>query len=220
MADHVRRIRPGRTASVQRWIAALALMLAVGAGCTPLDDALANLAVQRSMRWQPSVGAYDHPLPPPEGSIPFASGNFPQAPGLVNTGQPELVLIPPPVTVVQMLQQSPEAMATPNPVPASEASLARGEVMFNRACVPCHGATGAGDGPVASFGVPARSLLAPEALALTDGYIYNMIRFGRGAMPSYGHQITHFDRWNLVNYVRQLQAQAPQPAAPAAAAQP
>jgi mono/diheme cytochrome c family protein len=217
MADRRGAAHRGRAALAGRWTAVAAVLVGIGSGCTPLDDALANIAVQRSMRWQPSLTAYDDPLPPPEGSIPFASGNFPQAPGMVNTGQPELVLIPPPVTVVQMIQQTPEATSTPNPVPASEASLARGEVMFDRECSPCHGTTGAGDGLVAAAGVPARSLLAPEALALTDGYIYNMIRFGRGGMPSYGYQIAHFDRWNIVNYVRQLQAQAPQPAvAPAA----
>ena len=31
---------------------------------------------------------------------------------------------------------------------------------------------------------------------------------GRGLMPEYGSRITHFDRWRVVNYVRQLQAQA------------
>ena len=24
-------------------------------------------------------------------------------------------------------------------------------------------------------------------------------------MPPYGHQIGHYDRWNVVNYIRQLQ---------------
>jgi len=24
-------------------------------------------------------------------------------------------------------------------------------------------------------------------------------------MPPYGHQISHYDRWHVVNYVRQLQ---------------
>jgi prenyltransferase beta subunit len=35
-----------------------------------------------------------------------------------------------------------------------------------------------------------------------------MIRVGRGLMPSYGARITHFDRWHVVNYVRQLQRSA------------
>jgi mono/diheme cytochrome c family protein len=138
----------------------------------------------------------------------------------VNIGQPEFAVVPPPVTVIQILTQTIEATGTPNPVPPTPASLARGEVMFNRACVPCHGATGAGDGPVGAFGLPVISLLTPQAAGYTDGFIYNMIRYGRGAMPSYAHQIPHFDRWNIVNYVRQLQAAAGAAAAPAAATPP
>jgi hypothetical protein len=38
--------------------------------------------------------------------------------------------------------------------------------------------------------------------------MYAMIRVGRGIMPEYGSRIAHFDRWHIVNYVRQLQAQA------------
>ena len=30
-------------------------------------------------------------------------------------------------------------------------------------------------------------------------------------MPPYGHQIGHYDRWHVVNYVRQLQGQIPEP---------
>ena len=43
------------------------------------------------------------------------------------------------------------------------------------------------------------------AMTRSDGYIYGMIRVGRVWMPAYGHQIAHYDRWHVVNYVRQLQ---------------
>ena len=51
----------------------------------------------------------------------------------------------------------------------------------------------------------AHPLNGETALGRTDGYIYGMIRVGRVMMPAYGHQIGHYDRWHLVNYVRQLQ---------------
>jgi mono/diheme cytochrome c family protein len=44
--------------------------------------------------------------------------------------------------------------------------------------------------------------------AYSDAYLYAMIRVGRGLMPEYGSRISHFDRWNVINYVRQLQQQA------------
>ena len=38
----------------------------------------------------------------------------------------------------------------------------------------------------------------------TDGYLYGMIRNGRGLMPNYV-RIEDADRWDVVNYVRALQ---------------
>ena len=38
----------------------------------------------------------------------------------------------------------------------------------------------------------------------TDGYIYGIVRLGRGLMPSY-RRIPPSDRWAVVNYVRYLQ---------------
>ncbi len=39
---------------------------------------------------------------------------------------------------------------------------------------------------------------------ITDGYIFGMIRNGRGLMPPY-NRIEEMDRWDIVNYVRTLQ---------------
>lgn len=185
--------------------------LLVTSGCTPMDDFFANIAVQRSMRIQPSIGAYENPMLPAEGTVPFAAGNFPEAPGRVNTGQPEVAVVPPPVTTLQVLTQAPEATDIPNPVPATPASLARGETMYLRSCSPCHGAGGEGDGLVVAAGMPPMSLMTDQARGYSDGYIYTMIRYGRGGMPSYAFQITNYDRWNIVNYVRQLQGPASAP---------
>ena len=56
----------------------------------------------------------------------------------------------------------------------------------------------------------AQSLLTDRARAWPDGYIYSLIRYGRGVMPMYGDKVTEpADRWAIVNYVRQLQAAAP-----------
>jgi len=62
-----------------------------------------------------------------------------------------------------------------------------------------------------------RSLLTANARGYTDGYLYSILRYGRGIMGKYGDKITRIDdRWQVVNYVRQLQAASPlPPAAPA-----
>jgi mono/diheme cytochrome c family protein len=214
------RVKTTGRQGAPRWIlrSAPVFLALVGAGCTPFDNAIVAI-FGRSMRDQPSLGSYESPLLPPEGSVPFAAGNFPAGPGMVNVGQAVGSPVPPPVTQADVAQALgnpegfPQVTAIPNPVAVSEASLARGEQMFNRACSPCHGTAGVGDGPiteVVSFlGV---SLLTERAMGLSDGYIYSIIRVGRASMPPYGHQVSHFDRWHIVNYVRQLQglAQAPE----------
>ncbi len=190
------------------WLAGFLVAL-TAAGCHPMDDLLVTI-FGRSMREQPSLDPYDQPLLPAEGTVPFAAGNFPPADGVVQLGQAESAAeFPAPVQPIQLLQQAPEIMELQNPVEPTAGSLARGEEMFNRACSPCHGAGGLGDGPVTEAGMLSFSLLTDEAQEYPDGYIYTIIRVGRGAMPALGHQVAHFDRWHLVNYVRELQGVTP-----------
>jgi mono/diheme cytochrome c family protein len=199
-------IRPTRKA-----IVALALILFTSA-CHPVDNIMVAV-FGRSMRSQPSFDPYENldqnAMIPPEGSVPFAAGNFPASPGQINVGQPEGAAIPMPFTQGDLVNQSPVVVNLANPLTANEASLARGQELFDRACSPCHGTGGAGDGPVTQVGMLPMSLLTAQARGYTDGYIYGIIRVGRGLMPAYGHQVAHFDRWNVVNYVRSLQAAAP-----------
>ena len=56
--------------------------------------------------------------------------------------------------------------------------------------------------------MPAPNLLGPATKGRTDGYIYGMIRNGRGLMPNYV-RIEDDDRWDVVNYVRALQGALP-----------
>ena len=187
----------------------LALVLLTGVGCTPMDDLLVSI-FGRSMRDQPSIGAYEDPRLPPEGAVSFASGNFPAAPGEVAVGQPEGGVMPPPITPLQLLQGHPDAVDLENPIAPDDASLERGEELYMRSCMPCHGEVGAGGGPVTAAGVASFTLIEGPVLDHSDGYLYSIIRVGRGSMPAYGHQITHYDRWHVVNYVRQLQGALPQ----------
>lgn len=184
----------------------------LGSGCTPLDDAMAGI-FGRSMRDQTSFDPYEDPLNAPEGSVPFAAGNLVARAGEVNLGQPEgLVNVPPPFTQLDVLNEALVVVGLENPVPVTEESITRGEELFLRFCAPCHGPNGMGvTGYIISAGYPPYPLISDRVLGFTDGYIYGMIRMGRGLMPAYGHRITHFDRWNIVNYLRVLQGVVPSP---------
>lgn len=90
-----------------------------------------------------------------------------------------------------------------------ETLAARGDTLFMTYCATCHGETGAGNGPVSARMVGIPSLLTPQARGYTDGYLYSMIRYGRGLMPKYGDKLPNpTGRWAIVNHVRALQAAA------------
>lgn len=201
----------GRSWAGRALVACLALTTLTG--CKPLDDAMV-FVFGRSMRSQRSFDPYEHPAGPPENSVPFAAGNLAAAPGEVNVGQPEGVDIP---SFTQMDLGTPGIggpviQGLTNPIPRDDAeALARGRELYLRTCVVCHGEDGVGaNAYIAEFNPLLASYnLSGEVVAgYSDPYIYAMIRVGRGLMPAYGPRIGHFDRWAVVNYVRQLQEQA------------
>src|SRR5688572_17819226 len=90
-----------------------------------------------------------------------------------------------------------------NPTPPDSASLANGRMYYVINCAVCHGMTGRGDGTATKYGVFTFPLV-PTPRPRTDGYIFGLIRNGRGNMPSY-NRIEEKDRWDVVNYIRALQ---------------
>jgi hypothetical protein len=52
--------------------------------------------------------------------------------------------------------------------------------------------------------MPGINLTLDITKGRADGYIFGMIRNGRGLMPSYD-RIEEMDRWDVVNYLRALQ---------------
>ncbi|MBW2418853.1 MAG: cytochrome c [Deltaproteobacteria bacterium] len=130
---------------------------------------------------------------PPEGTVPLTWGAVPNL----------------------LAMDEAQRNAVPNPVSANLASLKRGEVLFHRYCVTCHGPEGHGDGPLAGppFGSngPLGMVLpigGPQSMAkvFSDGHLYATISLGRGRMPAYA-RITPEDRWNIINFVRDLNGQ-------------
>lgn len=95
--------------------------------------------------------------------------------------------------------------AMPNPVPPTPESVEMGRKYYQINCAICHGAAGAGNGPMLQYGVAAPALKGDRANGLSDGYFYGMIRNGRGSMPNYA-RIPHMHRWDVVNYIRALQS--------------
>jgi len=104
-------------------------------------------------------------------------------------------------------EQRDVAAKEPNPIKATESSLAIGKQHFTTFCVPCHGpeAKGGVSGPVATKFIPTPDLTNAELQKQrTDGYWHSYIVTGGAVMPSYGEALSSQEAWHIVNYLRSL----------------
>lgn len=131
------------------------------------------------MEIQPSYDVQESPLPVPPRSIPVEG----------------------PVYV-------PGAGSPVNPVPADEASLARGAQLYSIHCQMCHGEGGQGNGTIAAFLVQKKpaNLTAAAVQNKDDGALFLTISNGFGMMPALNGNLTVRERWDVVNYIRTLRA--------------
>jgi mono/diheme cytochrome c family protein len=98
-----------------------------------------------------------------------------------------------------------------NPVAPDERSLLNGRKYFQINCAVCHGEAGDANSYLKQLNPGygfAPSLLTDQAKGRSDGYIWGMIRNGRGLMPTY-NRIEEADRWDVINYLRGLQGKYP-----------
>ena len=165
-------------------VALLLAAIALG-GCrgTEIEDLIGKVEWFSNMRDQASI-------------LPFEESprHLPEGTRTVDAGIP--------------LMETPEDYAgIVNPVPVSDASLARGRELYDIFCAVCHGPQGRGGGRVEG---PFPAGLIPQlgtqrARDFSDGYLFGIMSTGRGLMPTY-RRVPQADRWHIVNYVRQLQS--------------
>jgi mono/diheme cytochrome c family protein len=189
--------------------ALVGLSFATLSGCTDwagydLDSFWGKVPILSTMRHSVAYDPYEMPRLPAEHSVPVEDPNGAIPP---HFAQAQL-------DSVAATLHSPYTTTDP-------AVVARGKVVFDTQCTPCHGPEGAGNGPVVGPGKFPFALPVNGAATAgrADGYIYGVITVGRGLMPPYGEKIADLDRWAVVAYVRQLERQggatAATPAAPA-----
>jgi mono/diheme cytochrome c family protein len=93
-----------------------------------------------------------------------------------------------------------------NPIPANSGSVAAGQAVFTTNCVPCHGVSGKGDGPIGLTLNPRPADLTIHAVpgVHSDGQLFEWITngFPGSVMPAFRTTLSDDDRWNLVNYIR------------------
>jgi Cytochrome C oxidase, cbb3-type, subunit III len=92
------------------------------------------------------------------------------------------------------------------PFPLTKDVILRGRQRFNVYCTPCHDYTGSGNGIIVRRGYRRPPTYHSDRLRqVPNGYIFDVITNGFGAMPDYAAQIQPRDRWAIVSYVRALQ---------------
>src|SRR5215471_2263245 len=92
------------------------------------------------------------------------------------------------------------------PLPVNRDLLDRGEERYKIFCTPCHGLQGDGNGMISMRGMKHPPSFHQDRLRQApNGYFFDNITNGFGAMYSYSTQIPPRDRWAIVAYIRALQ---------------
>jgi mono/diheme cytochrome c family protein len=137
---------------------------------------------------------------PPDGTVPFCGADYESDAGSLRENP-------------DMLQEDDRyyrgkqgsAWVATIPVKLDKALLRRGQDRYEIYCLPCHGATGAGNGLMTQYGLVSVASITDEFHALMPvGEYFGVITNGKGRMPSYGSQVKVRDRWAIVAYVRAL----------------
>ncbi len=99
------------------------------------------------------------------------------------------------------------------PLPLTPELLKRGQERYKIFCTPCHGIQGDGNGMVSMRGMKhPPTFQEPRLRQVPNGYLYDVVTNGFGAMLSYSAQIPPSDRWAIIAYVRALQLSRNAPA--------
>lgn len=147
------------------------------------------------MEIQPSYKPMEEPLPVAELSIPIEGAAY-----VGGVGDPA------------------------NPVEADQISIDRGGMLYSVTCVQCHGAEAKGDGIVGAALVNKPADLTSDVTQIkSDGALFLIITNGiigkvtvdgvatdedQLRMPALNENLTVRDRWDIVNFIRSLQAAA------------
>lgn len=103
------------------------------------------------------------------------------------------------------------AEITTNPYPISTEGLARGKDLYNIFCAICHGDQANGLGYLVrdnggKYPAAPANFLLDDHINSTEGRYYHAIMHGRNAMGAYADKLSYEERWQVIHYIRSLQA--------------
>jgi hypothetical protein len=167
----------------------ISAVLFAGAACCVLAISGCDYSLRQDMANQP----YNHPLSPSD----FFPDGRSERPLIENTV---------PRGAVENDVYSVSKDYAGYPLPVNEKLLRRGQDRYKIFCTPCHGLQGDGNGMAAVRGMKHPPSYHIDRLRQApNGYLYDVITNGFGAMYSYSERIPPNDRWAIIAYVRALQ---------------
>lgn len=100
-----------------------------------------------------------------------------------------------------------------NPFPITAEGLAKGQELYNIFCGICHGDAGGGNGYLVrdnggKYPAQPANLLDSQYVYSSNGRYYHAIIYGKNAMGGYSDKLSYEERWDVIHYIRSLQAKA------------
>ena len=100
-----------------------------------------------------------------------------------------------------------------NPFPITKSGLDRAKSLYEIYCGICHGNDGGGQGwlvamPDSKYPAQPKNLLAEDMIAAGNGRYYFAMMYGKNVMGAYLDKLSFEERWQVIHYVRSLQAKS------------
>ena len=160
--------------------AAIGLLLATG--CR-MNEQQTKLQFMPDMADAPTVKAQEDFLPPPVGAVAMNAILYPKS-----------------------AEDAERLLVMPATIAGDPQAIDKGRELYNTYCSLCHGPKGKGAGTVTDLFARPPDLTHQVYDERGDGFFFYRITFGSAIMPSYGHATEPYERWQIVHYLRTLQA--------------
>ena len=100
-----------------------------------------------------------------------------------------------------------------NPFPITKAGLDKAKPLYEIYCGICHGVKGDGQGwlvsmPDAKYPAQPKNLIGDDMINAGNGRFYFSIMYGKNLMGSYADKLSFEERWQVIHYIRSLQAKS------------
>lgn len=100
-----------------------------------------------------------------------------------------------------------------NPFPITKQGLKEGKELYRVSCAICHGNKADGDGflvsednPNVKYPAQPANLMMDKFMDQSNGFYYFAIMKGKNVMGSYADKLSYKERWDVIHYIRSLQA--------------